>query len=188
MPHHRRLCGTKCYLSPSDETDAQKIQAWENDLEVLLGASMDGISTPASSLYRTPNEPSRMLDHMMMIVDLETDTPIGWCALFPQIPANRRAILGIMIGEKSYWGQGYGTEAVNLILDYGFNVLNVNSVELGVYAFNQRAIRCYEKVGFKRIGNHRQARIVAGIAHDTISMDILASEFGESAIAMTIQQ
>lgn len=188
MTHHRRLCGTKCYLSPHDETDAQRIQTWDNDLEVLLGASMNGISTPASSLYLTPSQPSKLLEHMLMIVDLETDTPIGWCGLFLQIPTNRRASLGIIIGEKAYWGRGYGTEAVNLMLDYGFSILNLNSVELGVYSFNQRAVRCYEKAGFKRIGIHRQARIVAGKTYDTVSMDILASEFGESAIKEAIRQ
>ena len=188
MPHLRRMCGEKCYLSPPDDSDAERIRAWDNDLEVLLGASMDGVSTPASTLYRTPGQLPKMLDHLMMIVDLETDTPIGWCALFSQIPANRRALLGIIIGEKSYWGRGYGEEAVRLALDYGFNVLNLNSVELGVYAFNLRAIRCYEKVGFRRIGVHREARIVAGVSQDTISMDLLASEFGESAISRVIAQ
>ena len=188
MTHHRRLSGAKCYLSPPSEADAQRIKAWDNDLEVLLGASMNGITTPASSLYLTPGDPHKLLEHMLMIVDLETDTPIGWCALFAQVPTNRRASLGIIIGEKTYWGRGYGTEAVHLLLDYGFNVLNLNSVELGVYAFNRRAIRCYEKVGFKRIGIHREARIVAGIHHDTVSMDILASELGESAVAKAIAQ
>ena len=187
MTHFRRVCGEKCYLSPPDESDANRINAWDNDLEVLLGASMDGISTPASARYRTPDQLPKMLDHMMMIVDLETDTPIGWCALFYRVPANRRAMLGIIIGEKSYWGRGYGEEAVRLTLDYGLNVLNLNSVELGVYAFNLRAIGCYEKVGFRRIGVHRQARILAGVPYDTISMDILASEFGESSIPKAIK-
>jgi len=74
------------------------------------------------------------------------------------------------------------------MLDYGFSVLNLNSVELGVYAFNLRAIRCYEKVGFKRAGVRREARIIAGVPHDTIVMDILASEFGESVVSKAIAQ
>ena len=188
MTHYRKLTGTRCYLSPPDETDAQIIQAWDNDLEVLLGASMNGISTPASSLYLTPNQPSKLLEHMMMIVDLKTDGSIGWCSLFVQVPTNRRASLGIIIGEKQYWGQGYGAEAITLLLDYGFNIMNLNSVELGVYSFNRQAIRCYEKVGFKRIGISRQVRIVAGIAYDAVFMDILASELGESAVRKVIQQ
>ena len=188
MAHFQRMCGEKCYLSPPDDSDAERIKAWDNDLEVLLAASMDGISTPASVRYRTPGQTPKLLDHMMMIVDLQTDTPVGWCTLFYQIPANRRASLGIIIGDKSYWGRGYGEEVVRMMLDYGFNVLNLNSVELGVYDYNARAIRCYEKVGFRRIGVHRQARILAGVAHDTISMDILASEYGKSSIPGAIKQ
>ena len=188
MTHFRRLCGERCYLSPPDESDAERIKAWDNDLEVLLAASMDGVSTPASALYRSPDQVPKMLDHMMMIVDLETDTSIGWCALFCQIAVNRRASLGIIIGDKAYWGRGYGEDAVRLTLDYGFGVLGLNSVELGVYAFNRRAIRCYEKVGFREIGVRRQARVVGGVAHDVVAMDILASEFGECAIAQVLDQ
>jgi len=82
-----------------------------------------------------------------------------------------------MIGEKDKWGEGYGGEAVTLLLDYGFNILNLNSVQLGVFAFNQRAIRCYERIGFKHIGTARESRILGGEKHGTILMDILASEF-----------
>jgi len=80
MAHYQRVSGEKCYLSPPDASDAEQIKAWDNNLQVLLGASMDGVSTPASTLYRTADKPSRMLEHLMMIVDLETNMPIGWCA------------------------------------------------------------------------------------------------------------
>jgi RimJ/RimL family protein N-acetyltransferase len=90
---------------------------------------------------------------------------------------NRTGMLGIVIGEKSRWDQGYGEEAVNLLLDYGFNLLNLNNVMLGTFSFNKRAIRCYEKVGFKLVGRRREARIIAGEKHDLILMDILAAQF-----------
>ena len=186
MAHDRRLAGETCYLSPPDETDAERIKSWDNDLEVLLNASMDGTSTPASALYQKPVERSPMLKHMMMIVDAETDAAIGWCMLYSMIPKNRRASLGIIIGDQSYWGRGYGTEAVRLLLGYGFDVLDFHSVELGVYAFNRRAIRCYERVGFQRIGVRRQSHMLGGIAHDTVLMDILASEFNGEPITKSI--
>ena len=188
MPHYQRLRGTKCYLSPPSDGDGELIKKWENDLEVLLGASMDGLSTPAAALYRAAGQLPKGLDNLFMIVDLETDNPIGWCALFCQLPANRRGSLAIIIGEKEYWGRGYGTEAVTWVLDYGFNILNLNSVELGVYVFNARAIRSYEKVGFKKIGIHRESRIMAGTKYDTLSMDILAAEFTGSAVLAAVQR
>lgn len=188
MTHYRRLEGTICYLSPPADGDGLLIQKWDNDLGVLLGATMNGFSTPASTLYQQPGKPSKLLEHMLMIVDRETDTPIGWSSLFCQAPENRRASLGIIIGERAYWGRGYGTEATRMMLDYGFNVLNLHSVELGVYAFNRRAIRCYEKVGFTRTGVRRESRILAGEKHDTLIMDILASEFEGSIVREAIKQ
>ena len=86
-------------------------------------------------------------------------------------------MLGIAIGEKEYWGQGYGTEATRLLVDYGFNLLNLNSIMLGAFVFNERAIACYKKVGFKEIGWRRQARIIGGQKYDVLLMDILAEEF-----------
>ena len=186
MPHFRRMVGEKCYLSPREDADTRRIEAWDNDLDVLLHASMNGTHSAASSLYLNPGQPSRMLDHLMMIIDLETDRPMGWGVLVVRDQTNRRASLGIIIGEKAYWGKGYGTDATRLLLDYGFNVLNLHSVELSVYSFNERAIRCYEKVGFTQTGRHREARILRGKTHDIITMDILASEFGESSVAPSI--
>ena len=64
----------------------------------------------------------------------------------------RKAELGIFVGEKEYWGKGYGTEATELLLDFAFNILNLNSIMLIVNSFNERAIKSYEKCGFKLIG------------------------------------
>jgi RimJ/RimL family protein N-acetyltransferase len=114
------------------------------------------------------------------IVTLDGDVLIGRGMLFAVDHINRSAMLGLVIGEKEYWGQGYGTEATRLLVDYGFSLLNLNSIMLGCFAFNTRALRCYEKVGFRVIGRRRQARIIAGVAHDVVEMDILAEEF-ESA-------
>jgi RimJ/RimL family protein N-acetyltransferase len=95
---------------------------------------------------------------------------------------NRSAMLGIFIGEKRYWGKGYGREAVQLLLDYAFNLLNLNSVMLGIFSFNERAIRCFREAGFKEIGRRRQARIIGDKRYDLVLMDVLAEELGPSLI------
>ena len=151
---------------------------WDNDLEVALPLG-DEAYTPFS-LQKSQEIVASVIrdqDHVFGIVDLETEELIGRCMLFDLDWINRKAMLGILIRPKDYWGRGYGPEATRLLLDYGFNLLNLNSVMLGTFAFNQRAIHCYERVGFKAIGRRRQARIIGGAKHDAILMDILAEEF-----------
>ena len=85
--------------------------------------------------------------------------------------------MGVFIGDKEYRGQGYGTEAVKLILDFGFNYLNLNNIKLDLKEFNQRALACYKKCGFKEYGRRRKCNFINGKYYDTIEMDILAEEF-----------
>jgi RimJ/RimL family protein N-acetyltransferase len=90
---------------------------------------------------------------------------------------NRSAVLGIAMGEKAYWGKGFGTDAVRTILRYCFHELNLHRVQLVVYDFNTRAMRCYEKAGFRREGTRRQAHFHRGTYHDIHMMGILRDEF-----------
>lgn len=178
MARYRKLVGEKCYLSPCTMEDAEQWAQWDNDLEVALPLG-DEAYTPFP-LAKSKEVLAGVLcrqDHVFGIVDLETDDLIGRGMLFDLDLVNRKAMLGIVIGEKAYWGQGYGQEAVRLLLEYAFGLLNLNSVMLGTFAFNRRAIHCYERVGFKEIGRRRQARIIGDRKYDVVLMDILAEEF-----------
>lgn len=177
MPHVKRYVGQKCYLATPIPEDAEKWRLWDNDQEVILPASTSGYRTPATALYTNQGIPKEVPNHFFTIVDLASDEAIGWCKLDHVHPINRRGDISIMIGAPPFRGRGYGQEAVRLLLDVAFNLVNVESVELGVFAFNKHAIGCYEKVGFKTVGRRRNARIVGGQAHDVVVMDILASEF-----------
>ena len=178
MPHYRKLVGEKCYLSPLTPEDAERSTQWDNDLEVALPLG-DEAWTP-TGLEGTREqiaEALRQHAHLFGIVDLASDELIGRCVLFQVDHVNRSAMMGIVIGEKGYWGQGYGREAIRLLLDYAFNLLNLNSIMLGTFSFNERALRCYRAVGFREIGRRRQARIVGDRRYDAVFMDILADEF-----------
>jgi len=178
MTYYRKLIGKKCYLSPCSLEDAEKWTEWDNDLEVTIPMGEEAY-TPFSA-DKTKEIISNVIkkqDHVFSIVELKTDKPVGRCMLFAMDQVDRRAMLGIAIGDKTCWGKGYGQEATKLLLDYGFNLLNLNGIMLGVYSFNKRAINCYKKVGFKEIGRRRQARIIAGKKYDVVLMDILAQEF-----------
>lgn len=90
---------------------------------------------------------------------------------------NRTAVFGIVLGEKAYWGQGFGTDATRTILRFAFEELNLHRVELEVFDFNPRAMRSYEKAGFRHEGTRRQALFRHGRYHDVHLMSILQSEY-----------
>ncbi len=90
---------------------------------------------------------------------------------------NLKATWGIVIGDKNYWGQGLGADTLRTILKFGFKKLKLNRIELGVFTFNKRGIRCYEKCGFKKEGLHRQTVYKHGKFIDVIIMSILKNDY-----------
>jgi len=102
---------------------------------------------------------------------------VGSVRLWRISEKNRSAMLTIFIGDKSRWGQGYGTEALRLILRHAFGQMRLNRVELHVFDFNARAIRSYEKAGFVREGVRRHALRRGTRYYDIVVMGILKEEF-----------
>ncbi|ADL06819.1 GNAT family N-acetyltransferase [Thermosediminibacter oceani] len=102
---------------------------------------------------------------------------IGGCGINSTDWKNSVAVVGIFIGNKDYWGKGYGTDAMRVLLRFIFEQMNINKVKLFVYDFNKRAIRCYEKCGFKVEGVLRQEIYRDGRYHDELAMGILRSEW-----------
>ena len=83
-----------------------------------------------------------------------------------------------MIFNKEYWGKGFGTEALRVLIgEFAFKTLNLHLIELEVLSSNSRAYKCYEKAGFKEVGRWREAHFVNGEYVDGIIMDILRSEW-----------
>ncbi len=174
--YYKKMIGEKCYLSPINVEDYEKYTAWVNDMEVAVGLVF-------SSSLINPNMEKEILERLsksnnnFAIVDKEKDELIGNIG-FPKIDQiNRIGELGIFIGNKDYWGQGYGVDAINLLLDFGFNILNLHNIYLRVYDFNKPAIKAYKKLGFKDAGRIRGAKQIAGKRYDEVLMDIIAEEF-----------
>lgn len=177
MSHFKKLIGEKCYLSPVSAEDAPLYAEWLNDVEVSINLNMNTVLTLQQEKGILSGF-SANGECVFAIVDPVTDMPIGTCG-FQKIDAvNATAEFGIFIGDKRYWNRGFGTDATRLILDYGFNILNLKNVMLNVFSCNERAAHVYRKVGFKEIGRRREARIVGGNYYDVILMDILPEEFG----------
>lgn len=174
--YYKKLVGNKVYLSPIDKDDYEKYTEWVNDMEVGIGmifaCKLIDEETEKNALERLSKS-----EFNFAIIDNEKNQVIGNIG-FPSIDyINHSGEVGIFIGDKNYWGNGYGTEALKLLLDFGFNILNLNSIHLRAYSYNSPALKCYQKVGFKEAGRLREAKIIGGNKYDYVYMDILANEF-----------
>lgn len=174
----QKLKGNLVSLSPITIECAAKWTEWLNDLEVSLPLGADTYrNVNLLNQKEAVNEFSKQDSHCFSIIANESRTIIGRCLFFNLDPVNRNTFISIFIGDKKHWGKGYGEDALKLLLDYGFSLLNLNNISLGVYSFNKRAIECYKKVGFKEIGVRREARIIGGKAYDAHYMDMIAREY-----------
>ncbi len=106
-----------------------------------------------------------------------TNRLIGTCALSQLDGDNGSALFHITIGEKDAWGQGYGTEATELMLRHAFERLQLHRLALTVFAFNERGIRSYRKVGFVLEGRAREAIWRDGRFWDELQMSLLRHEW-----------
>jgi RimJ/RimL family protein N-acetyltransferase len=115
---------------------------------------------------------------LLLIAANDTDELVGDVALQDIDPMNRNANVRIaLLRERT--GRGYGSEALRLILEYGFGILNLHRIELNVFAYNEKAIAAYEKLGFRREGVQREALYYDHQYHDSVLMSILAREYRE---------
>ena len=108
---------------------------------------------------------------------LDEDKLIGFIGIFVTQWSHGNSWVGIGLGERDYWGKGYGTDAMRLILRYAFRELNLHRVSLGVFEYNPRAIRAYQKAGFKPEGRARKIVHRDGLRWDIILMGILREEW-----------
>ena len=181
MKYFKKLVGDNIYLSPRNMEDAEKFVEWLNDFQVTdyTGRSAKLLTLEGEKEYLQKNVNS---EANFAIIRLEDDKMIGSVSLEQISHIHRGATLGIFIGDKDGRNKGFGTEAVRLILDYGFNYLNLNNINLHVMEFNERAIACYKKCGFKEYGRRRKCYFLNGKYYDKIEMDILSEEFKEEYI------
>jgi RimJ/RimL family protein N-acetyltransferase len=113
----------------------------------------------------------------LAIVDAAKHAHIGVTGLHAINWVARSAEFRILIGDKRCWGQGMGAEATQLIVAYGFERLNLNRVWLGVNQDNTRAVRAYERTGFRVEGVLRQEIYRDGRYSDAVRMSLLRGEY-----------
>jgi len=113
------------------------------------------------------------------IVELPDWRLIGFTTFSSLDGDNGSVMFHITIGERDAWGRGLGTEATELMLGHAFERLGLHRVGLSVFSYNVRAIRAYEKAGFRTEGQQREAILREGRYWDEVQMGILATEWLE---------
>lgn len=176
----KKLIGDRIYLSPKGVSDDEitKFTEWMNDFQITdyTGRSSQIMTWQNEKEYlenATKNNDNKGFN----IIDLKSDKLIGTVGLAHFNYIARSAVLGIFIGDSDFRNNGYGTEAIRLLLEYGFKYLNLHSIRLDLLSINERAHKCYLKCGFKDTGCSREAIFLNGKYYDRLHMDILENEF-----------
>jgi len=175
-----KVVGERVYLSPISLEDAEPYAQWLNDMETSRFLTLSQTQITLHGEREALQTLSKA--HTYAIVEKGTDRLLGNCGLLDIEESNRSAEVGIFIGPPEARGKGYGTEALRLLCDYAFNALNLRSLMLRVYDYNERAIASYRRIGFRELGRRRKARYYGGAYHDVVLMDLLAEEFGPSVL------
>ncbi len=172
------FCGNLVHLEILEpERDSVVLHQWAHDSEYLRLLDSDPAFSWPPKMMKEFFEKNFDQMHAFLIRALADNRPIGMCDLNDISIGDLNCWVGIGIGERAFWGQGYGTDAMRVILRYAFNVLNLHRVTLDVFDYNQRALRSYEKCGFKVEGRERQWLKRDGKYHDLIFMGILQEEW-----------
>jgi RimJ/RimL family protein N-acetyltransferase len=176
------IVGEKIMLRGLELSDLDVIMRYWNNLELrnlLAGADQGPVSfTEEEEWIRNKWKERQEKKGFYFAIETIADRKmIGTTALMAIDWTSRSATFGISIYDPVNWGKRYGRETTKLILEYAFNVLNLNRVELETLESNVRAQRCYRAVGFREVGRKRKARYVNGELRDEIIMDLLRDEW-----------
>lgn len=166
------LCGKSVKLRPLQRDDVDKFLTWVNDSEVTSYLTLYLPMTRMAEEAWITHIDQSSTDVVFVMETLDGDY-LGNIGLHRIDKHNQNTELGIVIGNKEYWGQGLGSEAVRLIVHYAFNALNMHRVYLHVLADNIRAIECYKKCGFVQEGRLRQHQFKKGTMQDLVVMGVL---------------
>ena len=174
------LQGAAVRLRAVEEGDLPLLVRWMNDPDVRfwLHHSDRPDATVESVRGRFGLTEERFSNLVWMIETLE-GRPVGHLGLLQVDPHHKRAELAISIGEKEWWSQGIGTDAIRTVLRHAFEDLGLRRVDLHTDADNARGIRCYEKCGFVREGVMRERRLRYRQPLDMVLMAVLREEWSE---------
>jgi len=175
----RVLTGKRVYLRPLAKEDSVYLRKWSDDAEIrgLIGEVTSMSQADCEKFFEEAY--ADVSRDWFMVVVKHSSQVIGEAGLLRMDRAWRATDVSVIIGEKEEWGKGYGTETILLLLDYAFRDLSFHRVAIGVVGFNERALRFWQKVGFRREGIHRDGYYYDNKYYDFVMMSILEDEFRE---------
>jgi RimJ/RimL family protein N-acetyltransferase len=174
--------GEKVYLRTIYQEDIAKYfeMLFQPETRRLTGSQKSFTLRQVEQYIEEKNTDSSSI--LLLIALNENDVVIGDIQLLEIDNINRNCYIRIAIDNQSYQGKGYGSEAMKLMLEYAFGILNLHRIELNVFAYNKRAIHVYERLGFQKEGIQRDALYYDHAYHDSIIMSILEEEYRDRYI------
>ena len=176
------IIGKRIRLRAIEREDLPRFVAWLNDTEVRHNMLLYQPLSLAQEEEWFKGILERHPDEQPLVIEVSADgdwQAVGNVSFFNLNAHDRSAEIGIFIGEKKFWDQGYGTESMRLMLQHGFEDLNLNRIYLQVFETNPRGMRAYEKAGFILEGRLRQDRFLDGKYIDVLLMSVVRSEWQE---------
>jgi RimJ/RimL family protein N-acetyltransferase len=176
------LTGKFVRLSAFDPEEMSKVfPRWNRNSEFfrLLNSSGQALQSSKAALKWMEEEVAELSpsSYYFAIRTLPEDKLIGELALDVVDWSGRDAFVGLGIGETEYWGRGYGTDVMSILLRFAFTEVNLQRVTLSVFEYNPRAIRSYEKAGFRHEGRMRKVLNKEGKRWDTLYMGVLREDW-----------
>ncbi len=173
--------GERVRLRKLEKADLPTLHRWMNDREVMAWARFSPDHMISMSALEKEYEKELSGEDQdrttLFVEEIASSRPIGWCTIRTWDRKHVSANVGIGLGEKEFWGRGYGTEAVRLLLSVVFEQQAWHRAELYTLSENKRAIRSAEKCGFHPCGLEHESTYYDGGYHDVMEMEQLRSEW-----------
>jgi RimJ/RimL family protein N-acetyltransferase len=181
------ITGEKVALGPLRRDLVPIVCRWKNSLSTsrTLGLSWPATMEQEEAAFQRSLSDAQRVD--FVVYERAGLRPIGTTYLIEIDQRHSRAAFGIIIGEETARGKGYGTEATRLTLDYAFTALGLSNVMLTVYEFNLAGIHAYRKAGFQEIGRRRRCSRLGPRLWDLIYMDCIADDFESPVLGKVLQ-
>ena len=173
------LVGEQVRLRGLREDDLPTLARWEMDPgRMTTGSNWVVPPSEAAAKERIARWCANERDDLGFAIETLDDPPVlvGSLGLWGARPKDRNATIGIALGRE-HTGRGFGTDAMRVIVDYGFREMGLHRVQLEVAAFNMAGVRAYEKAGFVEEGRHRESVWHDGRWYDEVMMSILDHEW-----------